>query len=367
VQFDVTKRLSHGFLMQGGYVFGKPYTSTRYSLRAPRKETLQTGAGGDNPASPVHVFKANWVYELPFGRGRWIGSNSSGLVDRLIGGWEFDGIVRIQSGRLLDFGNVRLVGMSEKDLQKAMLQEFATTGISATAPVNISPDAERHHREHHPRLQHARDLHDRLREPRARHRPLPAPANGPDCTRPSRTATATAASGTLGNGPMYPRWDLSCGEAHAARRRTTFEFRADLLNAFNHPNFTPVISTSTNADNLPRDGRAGELEPNHPARDAFQLVEHFGQETEGRVMGAGFSPPAASAPSPSPIDNSNRLISFTGAGLDPPFRDLDTPPVHPSSASHSSKRLFLTPEGGSCSFPARGIVRRVSRGRGGLD
>ena len=31
--------------------------------------------------------------------------------------------------------------------------------------------------------------------------------------------------------------------------RTTFEFRAELLNAFNHPNFTPVISTSTNADN----------------------------------------------------------------------------------------------------------------------
>ena len=51
VQFDVSKRLSHGFLMQGSYVFGKAYTSSRYSLKAPRKETLQTGAGGDPAAS----------------------------------------------------------------------------------------------------------------------------------------------------------------------------------------------------------------------------------------------------------------------------------------------------------------------------
>jgi hypothetical protein len=31
--------------------------------------------------------------------------------------------------------------------------------------------------------------------------------------------------------------------------RNNFEFRAEMLNAFNHPNFTPVISTNTNADN----------------------------------------------------------------------------------------------------------------------
>ena len=34
-----------------------------------------------------------------------------------IGGWSFDGIARIQSGQLLDFGNVRLVGMTHDELQ----------------------------------------------------------------------------------------------------------------------------------------------------------------------------------------------------------------------------------------------------------
>ena len=248
---DITKRLSHGFLMQGGYVYGKPYTSSRYSLRAPRKNTLQTGAGGDSPASPIHAFKANWVFELPFGRGRWIGSNSSGLVDRLIGGWELDGILRMQSGRLLDFGNVRLVGMSVKDLQKAVkLQEFATTGINSTAPVNIyllPKDIMENTIRAFSTLATSPTGYGSLGVPTGRYI---APANGPDCME-----TIAAAYGDCGlrtvvvTGPMYQRWDLSAVKRTRLVGRTTFEFRADLLNAFNHPNFTPVISTSTNADN----------------------------------------------------------------------------------------------------------------------
>ena len=50
-------------------------------------------------------------------------------------------------------------------------------------------------------------------------------------------------------GPMYSRWDISAAKRTRLWARTNFEFRADLLNAFNHVNFTPVISTSTNADN----------------------------------------------------------------------------------------------------------------------
>jgi hypothetical protein len=253
LQLDVTKRLSHGFLMQGSYVFGKPYTSTRYSLRAPRKETLQTGAGGDNPASPIHAFKANWVFELPFGRGRWIGNNSSGLVDRLIGGWELDGIVRIQTGRLLDFGNVRLVGMSVKDLQKAIkLQEFATTGISATAPVNIymmPRDIIENTIRAFSTLATSPTGYGTLGAPTGRYI---APANGPDCIETIANGYGDCGLRTVVvTGPMYSRWDLSAVKRTRLVGRTTFEFRADLLNAFNHPNFTPVglPDTRTNADN----------------------------------------------------------------------------------------------------------------------
>ncbi len=38
------------------------------------------------------------VYELPLGRGRVFGANMSRLADALIGGWQVNGILTVQSG-----------------------------------------------------------------------------------------------------------------------------------------------------------------------------------------------------------------------------------------------------------------------------
>ena len=46
----------------------------------------------------THAFKGNWTYELPFGQGRRFGGSAGPWLDRLIGGWSFDGIARVQSG-----------------------------------------------------------------------------------------------------------------------------------------------------------------------------------------------------------------------------------------------------------------------------
>jgi hypothetical protein len=220
------------------------------------------------------VAKANWVYELPFGRGRWIGSNASGWVDRVIGGWEFDGIVRIQSGRLLDFGNVRLVGMSVKDLQKAVkLQEFATTGISATAPTNIyllPKDIMENTIRAFSTLATSPTGYGSLGAPSGRYI---APANGPDCIE-----TIAGGYGDCGlrtvvvTGPMYSRWDLSAVKRTRLVGHTTFEFRADLLNAFNHPELHAGDLDVDQRRQLPHHGRSGKLEPHHPARGAVFLL-----------------------------------------------------------------------------------------------
>lgn len=45
-----------------------------------------------------HLVNANWIYELPFGRGRMFGSKSNGLVNSIIGDWEVTGIVTARSG-----------------------------------------------------------------------------------------------------------------------------------------------------------------------------------------------------------------------------------------------------------------------------
>jgi hypothetical protein len=49
-----------------------------------------------------HLVNANFIYELPFGRGQRFGSGASGFVNQIIGGWEVTGIFTARSG--LPFG-----------------------------------------------------------------------------------------------------------------------------------------------------------------------------------------------------------------------------------------------------------------------
>jgi hypothetical protein len=45
-----------------------------------------------------HLITADWVYLLPFGRGKAIAGGANGLVDAFIGGWQWSGINRWSSG-----------------------------------------------------------------------------------------------------------------------------------------------------------------------------------------------------------------------------------------------------------------------------
>lgn len=45
-----------------------------------------------------HVFVTNFGYELPLGRGKYFGKNLGGFADALLGGWQINGIVRLQTG-----------------------------------------------------------------------------------------------------------------------------------------------------------------------------------------------------------------------------------------------------------------------------
>ncbi|HSR68041.1 MAG TPA: carboxypeptidase regulatory-like domain-containing protein [Acidobacteriota bacterium] len=46
-----------------------------------------------------HIVNANWLWNLPFGRGRRFGTNSNSIVNGVLGGWAFNGVFRWNSGR----------------------------------------------------------------------------------------------------------------------------------------------------------------------------------------------------------------------------------------------------------------------------
>ena len=235
LQVELRRRLNKGLLIEGNYVLGDQQNQTRYSFRVPRAYTLDDG--------PRHAFKMNWVYELPFGRGRAIGSDVGTWMDRVIGGWEFDGGGRVQSGLILSFGNVRLVGMSDKDLQKVFkieeridpssgkqllfnlpqdmidntIKAFSTSATSATGYGTLGPPSGRYF----------------------------APANGPDCIQ--IVTGDCAARDHYVTGPKVTTFDLSIVKRITLYGHTNFEFHADMINAFNNINFTPVAQTGSGA------------------------------------------------------------------------------------------------------------------------
>ncbi len=234
VQLEVRKRLSHGLQFHSSYVFGKAYVSERYSLRTPRKKVLDTGGEG----GVTHAFKGTWTYELPFGQGRRFGGAVGPWMNRLIGGWSFDGLARIQSGRMLDFGNVRLFAMSKKDLQKAFKLRFDDAGKAiymlpqdiidntikafSVTPTGYSSGA-----------------------PEGRYI---APANNPDCIEVAPGYGDCGINNLIVTGPRLVRFDLSTVKRVPVKGRLNFEFRAEFLNAFNHPWFTPVTGLGDDPD-----------------------------------------------------------------------------------------------------------------------
>jgi hypothetical protein len=102
LQVQVRKRFTRGLTVQGSYVWShaigddpvdSPYFVAYY--RTLRNESLDK-----EPLSYDYrsVFKINGVYELPFGKGKPIGRNVNGFVDRVIGGWQIGAIGYAQSG-----------------------------------------------------------------------------------------------------------------------------------------------------------------------------------------------------------------------------------------------------------------------------
>jgi len=55
----------------------------------------------------THIFNANWVYNIPVGKGRRFGSGINSALDAVLGGWQLSGIYRQSSGFPTSVGNGR--------------------------------------------------------------------------------------------------------------------------------------------------------------------------------------------------------------------------------------------------------------------
>ncbi len=225
----------------------------------------------------TQAFKGNLVYELPFGRGKRFGANSNTLVDGIIGGWQVAGGARVQSGQLVNLGNVKLVGMDTKELSKmygvridaqrrvwvlpqAIIDEsvkaFSVDPVSATGYGTLGP----------PSGQYI------------------APADSFECIETVRGYGDCGLRNVVLTGPMIKQFDIGIAKRVRFGGETSVEFRVDVLNAFDNVNFVPVSGmvpgvTTTNTDNRanganPDDYDVTTLTGTNNAR-VVQLVARF--------------------------------------------------------------------------------------------
>jgi hypothetical protein len=267
IQLVLNRRFAGGLMAQANYSFADGSQDEFYSFRKPYKRVRQSQTRADLTGSSgqvTHALALNWVYELPFGQNRRFASNVNPWVNRIIGDWSFQGIGRFQSGRIIDYGNVRMVGFNEKDLQNMYTVRKTTDPNNRYRTlVWILPEEV---------------IDNTIKafsltatgyaagEPTGRYF---APANGPDCLEIVNGYGDCGTGSLVVTGPMVMRWDVNFVKQMPVAGRLRLEYQLQIFNVFNRVNFNPNSFIGTVRDSYQV---TGAVDQSRTAQMAFRVT-----------------------------------------------------------------------------------------------
>ena len=224
LQVKLERRFSRGLGTMFAYTFGKSLDDRSFD---PTITTVGTSNAQSASSTPfdiynrklnyarsdfdrTHVFQGHWVYELPFGRGKRF-ANTTGALDRVLGGWEITGFLLLETGRPFtvysggyQFSNIVQTPANCSGCTRSDGKVFEDGGLKwyfdATTRAKFS---------------------------------TPAPG------------TLGAAGRNLFDGPPY--FDLQMGFLKRTKinERQSIEYRADFTNFTNTPSFGAPTATAT--------------------------------------------------------------------------------------------------------------------------
>ena len=232
VQFILRRAFADGLAVDLNYTLANRLTSTLDTLREPRVRVTSTDG-------VPQALKATVIYDLPVGRGRRFGADLNPWLDGVAGGWSFNLTTRVQSGSILNFGNVRVVGMSIDELRDEFrIRIDDATGIIYTLPQDIIDNTIKAYST----SATSASGYGALGPPSGRYL---APANGPDCIQEVRGDCAP--HDVFVEGPIFTRFDLNLKKRFPMGGKRSFEFGADVFNLFNAINFLAVAQVGSAA------------------------------------------------------------------------------------------------------------------------
>jgi hypothetical protein len=153
-QVALRHTMSHGFQMEFSYTYSKSMDMGSDDERTTFSQSTGSSVGSSfsailnawNPALSYgpsdydvrNLITASWVAELPFGRGKRIGSHASPWLNNVIGGWQLSGLGRWTSG--LPFSVISGAGWSTNWLEKGNTIQTGAIQTGTTILPNGAPD-----------------------------------------------------------------------------------------------------------------------------------------------------------------------------------------------------------------------------------
>jgi len=190
-------QVSKGFTITASYAHGRNFSNGNNINPLTINQYY-----GPTPEDIAHTFTAQFSYEIPVGRGRQFLSNANRIVDALVGGWEYSGLVTIRSGLRFDvYSSVSLLNNGQSNRPNR-------TCNGAISNPNVN------------------DWFD---------------------TSCFSDDLVPDTYGNAGINPLHTdglqQLDSSLFKTFRITERINFELRADAFNTFNHPNFAAPDST----------------------------------------------------------------------------------------------------------------------------
>jgi hypothetical protein len=232
LQIEVRRRLSRGLSLNGSYQYAIEGTSAFLGFHYGRVM---------NPVGNVrHAVKTQWDWKVPVGRDERFGRNMHPILEGILGGWQFNGASRIQA-RMVNLGNLRLVGMSLKDLQEMYKFDLRVNPVNGfLTPFMLPEDVILNTRRAFSTSPTSPTGYSDLGVPEGRYL---APANSADCIQ--LKAGDCAPRTTLVRAPFFARVDIGVTKKFQLPGTMNFEFRVDVLNLFDNVNFNPIFDPAS--------------------------------------------------------------------------------------------------------------------------
>ncbi|HSB12354.1 MAG TPA: carboxypeptidase regulatory-like domain-containing protein [Blastocatellia bacterium] len=179
----------------------------------------------------THVVNANWIYDLPFGRGRRFATGN--WLDRLIGGWYLSGIYQVESGQPLQVSQ----NLSGQTFGGTVIFGYGT-GAIPTAKVGTG---------NHDGVKGSNNIGTNATGKNI--------FGDPEKAYNSFRRALLSQDGRAGRGALrgLSKWqvDLSLGKQTKITEQVSFTLAFDFFNILNHPNFYDpnIVDFNANLEN----------------------------------------------------------------------------------------------------------------------